>query len=58
MAVQKSKVSRSRRGQRRGHDSLSDATLSTDKVSGEVHVRHHITADGFYKGKKVRGSSE
>ena len=53
MAVQKSKVTRSRRGQRRSHDSLTTTTLSTDKTSGEVHRRHHITADGFYKGKKV-----
>ncbi len=53
MAVQKSKVTRSRRGQRRSHDSLTGPTLSTDKTTGEVHRRHHITADGFYKGKKV-----
>ena len=53
MAVQKSKVTRSRRGKRRTHDSLSAATLSTDQTSGEVHRRHHVTADGFYKGKKV-----
>lgn len=53
MAVQKSKVTRSRRGQRRSHDSLSLPTLSTDKTTGEVHRRHHMTADGFYKGKKV-----
>ena len=53
MAVQKSKVTRSRRGMRRSHDSLSAPTLSTDKTSGEVHRRHHVTPDGFYKGKKV-----
>ena len=53
MAVQKSKVTRSRRNQRRTHDSLSGPTLSTDKTTGEVHRRHHMTADGFYKGKKV-----
>ena len=53
MAVQKSKVTRSRRNQRRTHDSLSGHTLSTDKTTGEVHRRHHMTADGFYKGKKV-----
>ena len=53
MAVQKSKVTRSRRGKRRTHDSFSDPTLSTDKTTGEVHRRHHVTADGFYKGKKV-----
>jgi large subunit ribosomal protein L32 len=53
MAVQKSKVSRSRRNMRRAHDSLTTPTLSTDQTTGEVHRRHHITADGFYKGKKV-----
>lgn len=53
MAVQKSRVTRSRRGMRRSHDGLSSPTLSTDKSSGEVHRRHHVTADGFYKGKKV-----
>ncbi|MFK8019229.1 MAG: 50S ribosomal protein L32 [Pseudomonadales bacterium] len=53
MAVQKSKVTRSRRGQRRSHDSLSTATLSVDQTSGETHRRHNITADGFYRGKKV-----
>ena len=53
MAVQKSKVSRSRRNMRRSHDSLTGPTLSTDQTTGEVHRRHHVTADGFYKGKKV-----
>ena len=53
MAVQKSKVTRSRRGQRRSHDSLDAVTLSTDQTTGEIHRRHHVTADGFYRGKKV-----
>lgn len=53
MAVQKSKVTRSRRGKRRTHDSLTGPTLSTDQTTGEIHRRHHVTADGFYKGKKV-----
>jgi len=53
MAVQKNKKSRSRRGMRRSHDALTGPTLSTDSVTGEVHRRHHITADGFYLGKKV-----
>ena len=53
MAVQKSKVTRSRRGMRRSHDSLTAATLSVDPASGEKHLRHHVTADGFYRGKKV-----
>ncbi len=53
MAVQKSKVTRSRRGQRRSHDGLGEATLSVDQTTGERHRRHHITADGFYRGRKV-----
>jgi len=53
MAVQKSKVTRSRRGKRRTYDSLTGPTLSTDQTTGEIHRRHHVTADGFYKGKKV-----
>ncbi len=53
MAVQKSKKTRARRGTRRSHDSLTGATLSVDQTSGETHLRHHVTADGFYKGKKV-----
>ena len=53
MAVQKSKGTRARRGSRRGHDNLNSASLSIDSVSGEVHRRHHVTADGFYRGKKV-----
>ena len=55
MAVQKSKKSRSRRGMRRSHDALdtNSIALSTDATSGETHRRHHVTADGFYRGKKV-----
>ena len=58
MAVQKSKVTRSKRDKRRTLDSLSSPVLSTDKTTGEVHRRHHITSDGFYKGKKVLNISE
>ena len=53
MAVQKSKVTRSRRGKRRSHDSLSNPTLSIDSMTGETHRRHHVSADGYYRGKKV-----
>lgn len=53
MAVQKSKKTRSRRGMRRSHDALSTATLSVDPTTGEKHLRHHVSADGFYRGKKV-----
>jgi large subunit ribosomal protein L32 len=37
MAVQKSKVTHSRRGQRRSHDSLTAKTLSQDPTTGETH---------------------
>ena len=53
MAVQKSRKTRSKRGMRRDHDALTYATDSTDSVSGERHLRHHVTADGFYRGQKV-----
>ena len=53
MAVQKSKVTRSRRGQRRSHDSLVAPTLSIDSTTGETHRRHHVSADGYYRGRKV-----
>ena len=53
MAVQKSRVSPARRGQRRSHDSLTAKQLSTDPTTGEIHLRHHVTADGYYRGKKV-----
>ena len=53
MAVQKNKVTPSRRGMRRSHDALTGNTLSIDSTSGETHLRHHVTADGFYRGKKV-----
>jgi large subunit ribosomal protein L32 len=53
MAVQKSKVTPSRRGMRRSHDSLKAATLSIEPTTGETHRRHHISADGYYRGRKV-----
>ncbi|MAF16849.1 50S ribosomal protein L32 [Marinomonas aquimarina] len=53
MAVQKSKVTRSRRGQRRSHDALSNPTLSVEQTTGELHRRHHVSADGFYRGRQV-----
>ena len=53
MAVQKSKVSRSRRDKRRTHDSLGTAKISTDAETGERHRRHHMTPDGFFKGRQI-----
>jgi large subunit ribosomal protein L32 len=53
MAVQKNKKSASRRGMRRSHDALNGSTLSVDSTSGELHRRHHVSADGYYRGRKV-----
>lgn len=53
MAVQKSRKTPSRRGMRRAHDALSPKQLSVEPTTGEVHLRHHVSADGFYRGKQV-----
>ena len=53
MAVQKSRKTPSRRGMRRSHDKLKAPTLSVDQTTGETHLRHHVTPEGYYKGRKV-----
>ena len=53
MAVQKSRKTPSRRGMRRAHDALTAKQLATDPTTGETHLRHHITKDGYYRGRKV-----
>ena len=53
MAVQKSRVTRSRRGMRRSHDGLTKPTLSVDPATGETHRRHHVSPDGYYKGRQI-----
>ena len=53
MAVQKSRRTKSTRGMRRSHDSLTAKALSTDTTTGETHLRHHVSADGFYRGRQV-----
>ena len=53
MAVQQNRKTPSRRGMRRSHDALGSATLSVDPTTGETHRRHHVSADGYYKGRKV-----
>jgi len=53
MAVQQNRKTPSRRGMRRSHDKLTANTLSIEPTTGETHRRHHISADGFYRGRKV-----
>lgn len=53
MAVQKNRKTRSKRDMRRVHDALTTATLSVDPTTGEQHLRHHVTPDGYYRGRQV-----
>ncbi len=53
MAVQKSRVTPSRRGMRRSHDSLKKPAISIDQTTGETHLRHHVSPEGYYRGRKV-----
>ena len=53
MAVQKRRKTSSRRDMRRSHDRLTGPTLSVDPNTGETNQRHHVTAEGFYRGRKV-----
>ena len=58
MAVQKSKKSPSRRGMRRSHDGLKAETLSVESESGEIHRRHNVSPNGYYRGRKVIAGSD
>ena len=58
MAVQKTKVSPSRRNMRRAHDSLSSPSIAIEPTTGETHLRHHISPNGFYRGKQVIQKNE
>ena len=53
MAVQQNKNSTSKRGNHRAHDFLSNPATAVEPGTGEVHRRHHISPNGFYRGKKV-----
>lgn len=53
MAVQQNRKTRSKRGMRRSHDSVSKPTLSEEPTTGETHRRHHVSPDGYYRGRRV-----
>lgn len=38
---------------RRSHDALKAPTLSVEPTTGETHIRHHVSPEGYYKGRKV-----
>lgn len=58
MAVQKNRKTPSKRGMRRSHDAISDPTLSIDPTSGATHLRHQISPNGYYRGRKVLKSKD
>ncbi len=53
MAVQKSRKTPSKRGMRRSHDRVRAPALSVDPTTGETHLRHHVTPEGYYRGRRV-----
>lgn len=58
MAVQQNRKTRAKRGMRRAHDSLRSPSLSIEPETGETHRRHHISPDGYYRGRKVIPSKD
>ncbi len=58
MAVQQNRKTPSRRGMRRSHDKLKNPALSVDPTSGETHLRHRVSPDGFYRGEQVVAQPE
>lgn len=53
MAVPQNRKTPSKRGMHRSHDALTAIFPSSDPITGETHRRHHITPDGYYRGRKV-----
>jgi large subunit ribosomal protein L32 len=53
MAVQQNKKSPSKRGMHRSHNALTNPGTAIEPTTGEVHLRHHISPTGFYRGRKV-----
>lgn len=53
MAVPKKKTSKSKRNMRRSHHALGPTSIVEDSTTGELKLPHHISADGYYKGRQV-----
>jgi large subunit ribosomal protein L32 len=54
MAVPKSKISKSRRNQRRAHDALAPSAYAECPNCGELKRPHHVCAAcGQYDGREV-----
>jgi large subunit ribosomal protein L32 len=53
MAVQQNKKSPSKRGMHRAHYALDTPGIAVEPTTGETHLRHHISPNGFYRGRQV-----
>jgi large subunit ribosomal protein L32 len=53
MAVQQNKKSPSKRGMHRAHDFLTAPAIAVESTTGEAHLRHHVSPNGYYRGRKV-----
>ena len=56
MAVPKRKKSKSRRNMRRGSNGsyfLKIPKIMVDPTTGEDKLAHHISVDGYYKGRQI-----
>lgn len=53
MAVQQNKKSPSKRGMHRSHNALALPGIAVEPTTGEVHRRHHISPNGYYRGRQV-----
>ena len=38
---------------RRAHDALRAPATSTEPTTGALHLRHQLSPDGYYRGKKI-----
>lgn len=42
----------------RAHDFLTNPATAVEPTSGEAHLRHHISPNGYYRGRKVVSTKE
>ena len=52
MAVQKKRKTRSQRDMRRSQIKAKKPSITNDEITGETHIRHNISPQGFYRGKQ------
>jgi len=58
MAVPKNKTSKSKRNMRRSNHALVKINVVEDSTTGELKLPHHISLDGYYKGRQIFSSPD